>query len=88
VVRFELFAGVRDEELEALEVFSSMIAWLDVDEPIARGAGVLARRYRGSHAGIGDVDYLIAATALLLDVELLTTNVKHFPMLEGLSPAY
>jgi hypothetical protein len=48
----------------------------------------LARRYRTSHSGIEDIDYLIAATALVLDAELLTTNVRHFPMLEGLSPAY
>jgi predicted nucleic acid-binding protein len=31
---------------------------------------------------------LIAATALLLDAELLTTNVRHFPMIAGLAPAY
>jgi predicted nucleic acid-binding protein len=31
---------------------------------------------------------VIAATALLLDADLLTTNVRHFPMLAGLQPAY
>jgi hypothetical protein len=50
--------------------------------------GALARRYRPSFSGIEDVDYLIAATALVLDAELLTTNVKHFPMFAGLQPAY
>jgi predicted nucleic acid-binding protein len=55
---------------------------------VAKVGGVLARRYRPSYGGIEDVDYLIAATALLLDADLLTTNVKHFPMLEGLQPAY
>ncbi|HSS77889.1 MAG TPA: type II toxin-antitoxin system VapC family toxin, partial [Thermoanaerobaculia bacterium] len=33
-------------------------------------------------------DYLIAATTLLLDADLLTTNVRHFPMIDGLQPAY
>jgi predicted nucleic acid-binding protein len=55
---------------------------------VARSAAALAREHRRAHSGIDDADYLIAATALLLDAELLTTNVRHFPMLEGLSPAY
>jgi hypothetical protein len=33
-------------------------------------------------------DYLIAATALLLEADLLSTNVRHFPMLPGLQPLY
>jgi len=31
---------------------------------------------------------LIGATALVLDAELLTTNVRHFPMVADLQPAY
>ena len=88
VVRFELLAGVRDHELEVLEQFFSALSWAAVDEGIARTAGALARRHRKSYSGIDDADYLIAATALVLDAELLTTNVRHFPMLPGLRPAY
>jgi predicted nucleic acid-binding protein len=88
LVRFELLAGARDHELEAIEVFLSALEWVPVDSQVARLGGALARRYRPSHGGIEDVDYLIAATALLLEAELLTTNVRHFPMLEGLRAAY
>lgn len=88
LVRFELLAGARDHELEAIEVFLSALEWVPVDSQVARLGGELARRYRPSHGGIEDVDYLIAATALLLEAELLTTNVRHFPMLEGLRTAY
>lgn len=88
VVRFELLAGVREPELPALETFFSALAWVPVDEPVARVAGELARRYRRGYSGIDDVDYLIAATALVLDAQLLTTNVRHFPMLPDLRPAY
>lgn len=88
VTRFELLAGVRDEELGALEQFFAALAWLPVDEPVARAAGALARRHRAAHAGIDDADYLIAASAIVLDAELLTTNVRHFPMFEDLRPAY
>lgn len=88
VVRFELLAGVRDDEFDALEQFFSALSWVSVDEGITRLAGSLAREHRRAHSGIDDVDYLIAATAILLESELLTTNVRHFPMLVGLRPAY
>lgn len=88
VVRFELLAGVREKEIEALEQFFSAISWVPVGEEVARAAGSLAQSHRRSHSGIDDADYLIAATALLLEADLLTTNVRHFPMIAGLEPAY
>jgi hypothetical protein len=88
IVRFELLAGVREKEVEALEQFFSALSWVPVGEEVARAAGSLAQRHRRAHGGIDDADYLIAATALLLDAELLTTNVRHFPMVAGLEPAY
>lgn len=88
VVRFELLAGVREKEVEALERFFSALSWVPVGEEVARTAAVLAQRHRRAHSGIDDADYLIAATALLLDADLLTTNVRHFPMLVGLESAY
>ena len=88
VVRFELVAGVRDDELPALEQFFSALSWVAVGEDVARTAGELAGKHRRAHRGIDDADYLIAATALLLEADLLTTNVRHFPMLPGLAPPY
>ncbi|HEX7244113.1 MAG TPA: type II toxin-antitoxin system VapC family toxin [Solirubrobacterales bacterium] len=88
VVRFELLAGVRKDEVEMLEQFFSALSWVPVGEEVSRAAGALAQRHRRAHSGIDDADYLIAATALLLEADLLTTNVRHFPMLTGLEPAY
>lgn len=88
LVRFELLAGVRPDEIEALEQFCSALTWWPVDRDVTRAAGSLARRFRGAHSGIDDVDYLVAATAIVLDAELLTTNVRHFPMLDGLQSPY
>lgn len=88
IVRFELLAGVRDREVDALELFFSALSWVPVGEDVSRTAAALAQNHRRSHSGIDDADYLIAATTLLLDAELLTTNVRHFPMLKGLRPAY
>jgi predicted nucleic acid-binding protein len=88
LVRFELMAGIRDKELVAFEEFCSALHWVAVNEDVSRVAGQLARRYRRSHSGIGAVDYLIAATAIVIDADLLTTNVRHFPMFTKLKPAY
>ena len=88
VVRFELLAGVRDSERAGLEDFFGVLSWVPVDENVSRLAGALARRYRRSNSGIDASDYAVAATSLLLEAELLTTNVRHYPMLEGLQPAY
>jgi predicted nucleic acid-binding protein len=88
VVRFELMAGVRESEVEALERFFTALSWVPVGEEVARTAGELARRNRRAHTGIDDADYLIAATAILLEADLLTTNVRHFPMLAGLAAPY
>jgi predicted nucleic acid-binding protein len=88
VVRFELLAGVRDSEIDELEQFFSALVWIQVDEEITRTAGALARLHGRAYSGIGDADYLIAATAIVLDAQLLTVNVRHFPMFEGLRAAY
>ena len=88
LVRFELLAGVRNKELTAFEEFCSALRWARVTEDVARVAGQLARRYRKSHSGIGAVDYLIAATAIVIDADLLTTNVRHFPMFTKLERPY
>ena len=88
VTRFELLAGARKAELEALEAFFAALAWAPIDEEISRTAGTLAQRLRRRHSGIDDADYLIAATAMVLEADLLTTNVRHFPMIEGLQGPY
>lgn len=88
LVRLELLAGVRRPERAALEEFCSALGWVPVNEDIARTAGELASKHRKSSQGIDVVDYVVAATALTLGAELLTTNIKHYPMLKGLTAPY
>lgn len=88
LTRFELLAGARDRELDALESFCSALPWMPVDADVTRTAGLLARRYRRAYSGIDDVDYLIAATAIVADAALLTTNVRHYPMFPDLRAPY
>ena len=88
ITRFEILAGIRPHEEDATEQLLSELFWLSVDDLVARTAASLARVFRAANVGIDDADYLVAPTAVLLDAELLTTNVKHFPMFPGLRPAY
>jgi predicted nucleic acid-binding protein len=46
------------------------------------------RAYRRSHPGIGLVDFAVAATAEQHGARLATLNVKHFPMIKGLTAPY
>ena len=88
LVRFELLSGVRATEVPALEEFFGILTWVPVTEDVTRVAGALAHSYRAAFSGIGTADYLIAATAILLEVSLLTTNVRDFPMIKELKAAY
>lgn len=88
IVRFELLAGMRQGEEEIAEELFETVHWVPVDEAVSRRAGALFREYSSGYPGIDDADYLIAATALELELPLLTRNVRHFPMLPGLEPAY
>lgn len=84
----ELYAGVKgDQELAALEAFVSLFPVVEVSQEIAKRAGLLKREYSRSHA-VGLADAILAATTLSESAELKTLNVKHYPMLQGLRPAY
>ncbi len=88
VTRTEVISGMRAEELRATFDLFSRMRWLEVEEALADHAGRLASRFVRSHPGVGAVDYLIAAGVEELDGRLVTLNVRHFPMFEGLRAAY
>lgn len=78
----ELHAGVRkDAEREALALLISSLEVADLTAEIATRGGLLRRDFGRSH-GVGLNDALIAATAMELDLQLLTLNVKHYPALD------
>jgi predicted nucleic acid-binding protein len=88
ITRYEILAGARDEEEERIEHLLALPHWLPVDEGVSRRAAALSRAFNASHSGIDVADYIVAATALEFGTRLLTRNVRHYPMLEGLRPAY
>ena len=88
MTRVEVMKGLRSAERSTAERWFQIVRWIVVDEAIARRAGELGRRWRRSHPGIGTVDLVVAASAQHLDLNVATTNVRHFPMFKGLRPPY
>lgn len=88
VSRAEIEGGMSSgERLDVSRLFDGL-RLLPVTDAVARRAGRHLRRFRRTHPGIDLADYLIAATAEEEGAELVTLNVKHFPMLKGLRPPW
>jgi predicted nucleic acid-binding protein len=88
VTRLEVLAGMRAREEDATRTLFGAFVWHPLDEGIAEIAGELGRQWLPGNSGIDSADLAIAATAVALDAQLLTRNVKHFPMFAGLSAPY
>jgi predicted nucleic acid-binding protein len=86
--RVEIEGGMRSGERRAVADMFTALRLEPVTDVIARQAAEHLRTYRRSHPGVDVVDYVIAATAEVLEANLLTLNVKHFPMVRGLKPAF
>lgn len=88
IVVAELYAGVKgDDELSVLNNFISFFRIVPIDAEIAKAGGLYKRDFGKSH-GLGLADALLAATADKENAEILTLNVKHYPMINDLKPAY
>jgi len=88
IVVAELYAGVKGEaECMALEDFVSLFRVVPVSAEIAKAGGLYKRDYAKSHE-VGLADALLAATAEAENAELKTLNIRHYPMLRDLRPAY
>jgi predicted nucleic acid-binding protein len=82
VTSLELFAGMRPrEEADTKALLNSLIS-LPVDAAIAEQAGRWIYQYARQGVQLSFPDALIAATALVEELTLVTTNRRHFPMPE------
>lgn len=88
VTNAEIIGAMRSPERHEVTRLLNSVRSLPVTDMIAHRAGELRRRFRRSHAAIGLVDYLIAATADVHGLELATLNIKHFPMFADLEPPF
>ena len=84
----ELYAGVKgNAEQTALENFVSLFRIVPVTAEIAKAGGLYKCDYGKSH-GVGLADAILAATSEIENAVLKTLNIKHYPMIKGLTPAY
>ena len=84
----ELYAGIRGQrEQRRIEAMINQTLVLDITHDIGVKAGDYLKQYRASH-GIGAIDALIAATAESHGLNLVTLNLKHFPMFKDLERPY
>lgn len=84
----EILAGIRNKREQQL--FENLFnAWeiLPVTHEIAELGGKLLNQYMKSH-GTDLVDGILAATAQIHQLELVTCNLKHFPMFPQLTAPY
>ena len=88
IVVAELYAGIKGaDELAVLDNFISHFRVIPITSRIAKAGGLYKRDFSKSH-GVGLADAILTATAENEKAELKTLNVKHYPMISGLKPAY
>ena len=88
IVIAELYAGVKGEnEFSVLDNFISLFRIVSITSEIAKAGGFYKRDFGKSH-GVGLADAILAATADKEKADLKTLNIKHYPMIKGLKPAY
>lgn len=88
IVVAELYTGVKGaNELDVLDNFISHFRVIPITSEIAKAGGLYKRDFGKSH-GVGLADAIIAATADKEKATIKTLNVKHYPMIRGLKPAY
>ncbi len=79
---------MRPGEEEKTHALLALIRWVELDRAQSDAAGELGRRYLRTHPGIETEDLVVAALARQLDAEVITKNVKHFPMFADLRAPY
>ena len=85
VVQMELLVGCRNQsERQITERFLSRFEVVDINESISKRAVYLLTTYNFSH-GLLIPDALIAATALVIDVPLLSKNQRDYRVIENLN---
>ncbi len=88
IVVAELYAGVKgSEEQTTIDDLITLFPVIPVSAEIARAGGLFKRDFFKSH-GTGLADAIMAATAQSRNAQLTTLNVRHYPMINNLKPAY
>ena len=85
VTEFEVINGATPANLQFWNHMLSRFIILDFDSKAARQATQIVRQLKTKRKSIDKPDLFIAATAVVHELPLDTTNRKHFEYIEGLS---
>ena len=84
VTQMELIIGCRNKtELKLLDKFLNKFEIISISEEISSKSIELLKKYRLSH-GLLIADCLIASTAIIFDISLLSKNQKDYKFIENL----
>ena len=86
----ELYEGVYystnpEGDKKALDDFLTGVSILGLEDEICKIFGKERGKLRKLKIVIGDFDLLISATCLCYNLTLLTNNIRHFKMVEGVN---
>ena len=83
-----IFSRDRRQAEASVTEFIENVRVIEIDESVCKVFGQIRGTLRKSgklaHSGVGDLDLLIAATALRHGLALLTNNRRHFENIESL----
>jgi predicted nucleic acid-binding protein len=82
IIVAEVFTGIRPQHLKRAEILLRSLVFMETGPVAAQFAGKLRRRYRERGISLSTQDCLIASTAIVHDLTLVTDNRKDFPMPE------
>lgn len=85
IVIFELFSGKSTLNITALEIVNDFIKFfqrIELNENIAERAGKI---YRDSTTFLQVPDYIIGASALEINAQVVTLNKKHFAQIPNIN---
>jgi len=76
----EIYKNIFPSELTTTEDFMDQHIIFDTDQKIAKIAGLYWQQYNKQLKTLSIADCLVAATANVHNLTLVTLNTKHFPM--------
>jgi len=78
----EVYTGMKDKEKEKTDKFIESLYYFEVTKEIAGLAGRLKQKYVKKGKTLATTDLIIAATAMIYGLTLITKNTKHYPFSE------
>jgi len=84
ITRLEVRAGMQSEERYKTQKLISRFVCYDLDSTVADRTGDLIRSLQSKNQGISIPDAIIAVTALVHQLTVVTYNQAHFAIVPGL----